>query len=405
MARLDQSQVGSAAQPSLTAKPTADITRDAQRVAKAGQATNEFDPAVNVVMADPSVRTYADKARARARGRASSNVLKKSTTQLGHGPPISQEKARQIANLVGGGMAQPNFTEEPEATLPPVPPQSQPPPQGVGASYEVNKAMAEGRTDGPVSMREAKRLEDEAKARAKGHQGGKAPLSPETVQALQMATNNASQEDASAQAEVAEAMREASRAEPSGEGPLDKAERSIVEDRQTDAPDVDDRPLPFDFEGIGGIRNKLMSKSRRETIEARLGSLDISDMIMKREIQQVVPVVPGKLELTFRTMSQKEGLWILQYIFDFPGSTLYTQELLSTCRLVASVIAINGKYLPEHREGVGQSGESVSKEGFKKKMEALSSFPIQFIADMSVQLIWFEDRVNDLFGLDALKNG
>ncbi len=115
--------------------------------------------------------------------------------------------------------------------------------------------------------------------------------------------------------------------------------------------------------------------------------------------------MPGKLSLTLRTFSQRENLWVLRYIFNYPGSTYYTQELLDTCKLVCQIVAINGALLPEHRTNVGQPTEDIETEAFETKMFHIASFPIQFVADMSVQSLWFQNRVNSMFGLDALKNG
>jgi hypothetical protein len=42
---------------------------------------------------------------------------------------------------------------------------------------------------------------------------------------------------------------------------------------------------------------------------------------------------------------------------------------------------------------------------FENKLHHVASFPTQMLADLSLQAIWFNRRVNDLFSLDNLKNG
>jgi hypothetical protein len=109
--------------------------------------------------------------------------------------------------------------------------------------------------------------------------------------------------------------------------------------------------------------------------------------------------------VSLRTFSQRENLWILKYLYDFPGSSLYVQELINTCRLVCSLVAINGSYLPDHRQDAGTATEKILKEDFEKKFFHVASFPVQLVADLSVQAMWFQDRVDKLFTVDALKNG
>lgn len=224
-------------------------------------------------------------------------------------------------------------------------------------------------------------------------------LSPQTVQALQMAQENmkTAAENKAEEAKIVSSVKEMATPNLEPKRDLDSAEKVIVEATKQE-------PLALDFmEEITDIRTKLMSKSRRDKIEARLKPLDISDMIMKRELEQEITIVPGKLVVTLRTYSQKESLWILQYLYDFPGSPLYTRELLSTCQLVCGLVSVNGAMLPDHRDGKAE--ETVLRENFEKKKEAIIGFPTQLVADISVQMIWFQDRVNQLFGLDALKNG
>jgi hypothetical protein len=144
-----------------------------------------------------------------------------------------------------------------------------------------------------------------------------------------------------------------------------------------------------------------MSEERKKSIESRLDPLDISEMISKREVQQDIPIIPGKLHLTLRTYSQKEYLFCLRYVYEFPGSAAYVEELLNTAKMVCSVEAINGAHLPGH---LGKDGE-VDQDLFTKKFHHVTLFPVNMLADFSVQCMWFGDRVNELFGLDNLKNG
>jgi hypothetical protein len=178
---------------------------------------------------------------------------------------------------------------------------------------------------------------------------------------------------------------------------IDRAAEEALSDREMFGPDL---------LGIREARRKLTSKDRRDKIEARLKPMDLSDLVMSSGgLTQTVPVIPGKLTLTFRTLSQRENMWVMKYLYDFPGSPLYLQELNATCRLTCALLAINDQVLPEHRSNIGEAEEDITPKDFERKLRIVTSYPIQLIADMSVQHAWFQNRVEQLFTLDELKNG
>lgn len=310
---------------------------------------------------EPSVGSYSKRVRDK---KVAVSSLKGKGKPLGGAPPIESGK---VGSLVGG-MAQPNFDdEEPEAGRPPV----EPPTGGVGSAYGFNHAISGGATDGPATLAEAKKAAAEQAAAATGTAKS---LSEESIEALK-------------NVEVDEGE------ELDPERKLDEVEEKLVE-RES-----------FDFDSISKERNALMSKDRRVAIESRLKPLNIEDLILSREISQTIPVIQGKLMYTLRTYSQQEYMACLQRVFDNPGSGLYAEELLNISKLTCSLVAINGVPLPDHRKNVGQSNEEVDQTLFQKKLARVSAFPVQLIADISVQTIWFNERVNDLFSLDNLKNG
>jgi hypothetical protein len=336
---------------------------------KKGEPTSFTPPAEEV---QDQVRTAASYSERVKEGQAATSSLKGKGKPLGGAPPIPKGKMAALTQP----MQQPEFGEEP-------PPEAQPekdfrvpqePPQlgGVGSGYGVNQAMARGETGGkPVSMKEAKEQDF----------GGpkKKPISDETMTAL---------------AAAKESM------DKGGEEP--EPEGDDTRERLDDADsEIADRESGLDFGAIMGARSSLMSTERKKRIEDRLEPLDISEMISKREIQQEIPIVPNKLHVTLRTYSQREYLFCLRHVYEFPGSAAFVEELLNTCKMVCSVEAINGAHLPSHLDKDGE----VDRELFQKKYHHVTSFPINLLADFSVQCIWFGERVNELFGLDNLKNG
>jgi len=307
--------------------------------------------------------------------RAQVDGMKNKGLPLGGAPPLDPAKMKKIAGSMG---PRPSFEDEAPAATAQQPeeqePRGPPPVPGVGSAYSVNQAMAQGQVSKPVSMREAKEMATEDR-------GTRKPLSQESIDALEAAQE--------AQIEEGEATDH-----PLEEG--DEAELSAA-----DAELERDVGNLFNYGAIQEQQRTLMNPERREKIEKGLVPLLIEDMIMKREIQQSVMIIPSKLSYLLRTFNQKEHLFCLQYVYDHPGSVVYNEEFLNTCKLVCALVSINGAHLPTHLDKDGE----VDKDLFEKKMSHVAGFPTQLIADLSVQIIWFNERVTKLFSLDNLKNG
>jgi hypothetical protein len=317
------------------------------------------------------IKSASEYARRVQEKRAQTSALKGKGAPLGGAEPIP---AGKLAALT---MPKPTFG--PDENPPPINAQEAAQFQGVGAAYPVNQAMAKGELSKPVSLREAKES-----GGLKVNSGRKdSSLSPETVEALEKAKEYSDSPQAKEDAAVLDEEQE-----------LDKAEKAIS-----------DSSTPIDFAALIGARNELFTEDRRKKIEERLQPLNLADMITHREIKQLIPIIPGRFELMLRTFNQIENLFCLRYLSEYVGSAAYQEELLNTFKLVCATVAINGALLPEHRDNVGQKNEEVNKEKFKEKLQALMTFPVQLVADISVQNIWFQRRVEKLFSLENLKNG
>lgn len=316
------------------------------------------DPVKFTAPIDQVRDSYADRVRA---AKAKTNALKGKGKPLGGAPPIPEGKLGKLT------MQQPVFDDDDE---PPKTAGAQPPMTGVGASYGVNQRMAAGEFDGPVSMAEAKKQ--------------KRRMSQQTEEALKAMDQT-----------VKEATGESDAPKP------DLSEPEVEDDKdELDRADKELQRSAVDLDGIVHARNSLLREERRKVIENRLEPLDLADMITKREIQQNVPVVPGRMEFLFRTLSHEENIFCLRYVYEFPGSEAYVNELLNTAKLVCSIVAINEAMLHNHMKG-----KEVDRDEFQAKWDQVVSFPVQLVGDMSVQLIWFNNRVNKLFDIDNLKNG
>jgi len=365
MARLDQNGGGE---------------KGPRTVQQMGPSTNQIRENINAPpesapAGEQGPITTAKSYGKRLQARRATASLKGKGQPLGGAPPIGSDKTDAIAAHMA---PQPIFGNEEAPAADPqefrVPEEPPPALGGVGSGFAVNQQMARGELDRPVSMREAKEMAQEEKADKK--------LSAETVAGLE-----------AAQAQIDEHSGEKTEQDTTA-AELAEAEKEMLR-----------RDTPFDYDSIMSQQKSLMSKERKEVIESRLEEMDLVDMIVKREIVQVIPLVPGKLSYTLRTFNQHEHLFCLQYVYENPGSVTYAEEFLNTCKLVCALVAINGARLPDHRKGAGTPNEEVDMDAFKKKMFHVASFPVQIIADLSVQAIWFNQRVNELLGVENLKNG
>jgi len=149
--------------------------------------------------------------------------------------------------------------------------------------------------------------------------------------------------------------------------------------------------------------NILNNPQRRKEIEGRLGALDITDVIVYGEIRQDVSVRPdNKLVVTYRSVSAEEDLAVKQMMFGESGGDRYLMDKYTIMQLTLALVSLNGEELPTHLD----DRKKFNEEKFLKKFEKVIKFPIQFIADLGVQYLWFDERIRRLFvgSSDELKN-
>lgn len=159
----------------------------------------------------------------------------------------------------------------------------------------------------------------------------------------------------------------------------------------------------FDFQGRDEASRILNNKKRREAIEARCASMSVEDLILRDEVKQVVPIIPGQFEITFRSMTPEENLFIKRYIAskDTGQSDQYITEKFGILQLVCCVFAINNRPLPDHRNEKGEVDEKL----FEAKLALLLKKSGYVIADLGINYYWFDIRVRRLLNPDALGNG
>lgn len=180
---------------------------------------------------------------------------------------------------------------------------------------------------------------------------------------------------------------------------VEKAEERAAETKKTDEEDVF---AMFDFGGRSEAERVLNNKKRRKEIEDRCQPMSLDDLILKDEVQQVVPVVPGKFEITFRSMTPDESLFIKRYVAkETIQNDQYLMEKFSLCQIACSLLAINGRPLPDHRTMDG----TVEEKNFEVKLKAVMKKSAYVLADIGINYAWFDIRVRKLLNSGDLGNG
>lgn len=172
------------------------------------------------------------------------------------------------------------------------------------------------------------------------------------------------------------------------------------EEKKAEDPDVFD---VFDFYGRSEAERVLNNKKRRKDIESRCAPMSFEDLLMKDEVRQIVPILPGKFEVEFRSLRPSESLFIKQYMAKEESKTdTYLGEKYSLCQLSMAVVAISGKVLgAPHLDDNDQVNEKV----FETRLKSILRKSGYIVADLAINYSWFDVRVRKLLNPDDLGNG
>ena len=142
----------------------------------------------------------------------------------------------------------------------------------------------------------------------------------------------------------------------------------------------------------------------RAAIEARLSPIDIGQYLVSGgEVVQLVPIVPGKLEVRFRTVTEYEEGWVDTYLGKQGGSLTNRQILraLNECSLACYIESVNGSKWPP---SVGRDGQ-VIPQNIDERLSRVRKLHSSVFALLVQNLGWFIDRVNKSLTVEALGNG
>ena len=147
---------------------------------------------------------------------------------------------------------------------------------------------------------------------------------------------------------------------------------------------------------------KLGAKERRDKIEAGLEDLDLATLVELKELRQRVKIAPGFV-VTYRTWSGDEEQAVTRLLSQLKQKDpIYAQTMASIYELTMGVVAVNDEVLPSHLTAEKRFDSGL----FEKKLDALMRYPSIVLVDMTVNLAWFRERVEELLvSPERVKNG
>lgn len=187
-----------------------------------------------------------------------------------------------------------------------------------------------------------------------------------------------------------------------------KDEPEVEEDKEEVVKEekIEDDTFYYD-ESTNTKRPNPYSIKRRKEIEARCTPIDIADILIKRRAEQRIPIIPSKFEILVRDTSGAEDTYIKnllskEYYERTEISSAYITSKMARYRLTIGLLEINGKSLGDVKIK-HEPATKEEEEAFKGKLEMLSEYPLEIIADLDAQYMWFKDRVK-LITMDKIQN-
>ena len=246
----------------------------------------------------------------------------------------------------------------------------------------------------------------QAEQQPMGARGQTAGLRPETVQGLadlqELQRKQSPQQVAAAEA-AAEKQIEGTAAEHSASaGGLPKFTDEEKAEAQRKIALLDS----FDFESVRNAMSQdlLNNPDQREIIESRLEPINIEDLIIKNRATQRVPIVPGRFEVTYTSLSGDDDLALKRLVMQESRSAEVTEQYLfdkyAFMAVTAGLTAINGNPAPTHLSPDGVFDEQLFVVKFKWVMQR----PVSMLSSIGANHSWFEMRVRRCFVAEKVKN-
>lgn len=134
----------------------------------------------------------------------------------------------------------------------------------------------------------------------------------------------------------------------------------------------------------------------RKVIEKRCAPMDFNDLLLSGHVRQLVPIIPGKLEVEFQNLSGKEMDWTSTYssrvAVERGETTLFANTFTTWLQLALSVYSIDDVVIPTHLDK-GDINVAAAMEKYKRLMAR----PEPSLSLILTNFGWFNARVHMLY--------
>lgn len=242
---------------------------------------------------------------------------------------------------------------------------------------------------------------------------GRPGLSPDTVQALEEINRfNKMREEAESPDRAAEKATMDSSSGAAGQisGPFDfkdkEEDRKLNPEESARIKKAISEADHFDHQNFREhlLRDLINNDDQRKIVEERLSPLDLSELIINGRLEQRVPIIPGKLEPIFQSMTGEEDLAlkrlaVIDKSLEVPDA--YVLERYQLMALSIGIVKIGSKIFPSHLDSNGRIDDKL----FLAKYDQISRLPFLLLSTLGVHYAWFDMRVRKLFVAERIKNG
>jgi hypothetical protein len=180
---------------------------------------------------------------------------------------------------------------------------------------------------------------------------------------------------------------------------------AIVQNNPTaeTAPAPEEEPDVRNVEDTNASEDSLDESERiRRSVEARISEkIDIGQYLVNGEVSQIVPIIPSKLEITFRSVTDLEEAFVdAQLSKNKDISARSFVRMSNEWALAFHIVAVNGNRWPP--TVVDGKVNEVALEKRLAHVRKLSSPVFQLITQ---NLVWFLERVTKGLTMEVLGNG
>ena len=141
----------------------------------------------------------------------------------------------------------------------------------------------------------------------------------------------------------------------------------------------------------------------RNIIESRIEAIDIGAYLMSGEVRQAVPIIPDKLEVTYKTVSDLEESFVDNQISSESKDISNRQFLrkMNELALVIHIYSVNGNKWPTLVNGDG----TINEQSVDSRLRHIKKLSSPIFSLLTQNLAWFTDRVTEALTSSALGNG